>query len=90
VVIVGSMYLRDLLQAKGVASSAEFGRKMNISRQHAWLLWTGKSFPSQATLQQLRLIFELDPNDLTNLTREMPPKQGKRPKRRHGKGGAGT
>jgi transcriptional regulator with XRE-family HTH domain len=82
---VAGMYLRDLLQAKGVLSAADFGRQMGISRQHAWLLWTGKSLPSQDTLQQLRLTFGLDPNDLINLTREAPSKQGKR--RRRGKGG---
>jgi len=79
--VVG-MYLRDLLKAKGVQSPAEFGRRMNTSRQHAWLLWHGKTFPSLDTIQRLITIFEIDPADLATLDRETPVKQGPRPKRR--------
>jgi hypothetical protein len=76
-----TMYLRDLLRAKGIDSSAAFSRVFGISRQHAWLLWNGKTFPSLVTMQRLRDVLHLDPADLTNLERETPPKQGKRPKR---------
>jgi transcriptional regulator with XRE-family HTH domain len=76
-----AMYLRDLLRMKGIQTSAEFSRQLKISRQHAWLLWNGKTFPSLVTMQRLRDVLKLDPVDLTNLERETPPKQGRRPKR---------
>jgi hypothetical protein len=74
------MYLRDLLQQKGIQTPAEFSRQLGISRQHAWLLWHGKTFPSLVTMQRLRDVLHLNPIDLTNLERETPPKQGVRSK----------
>ncbi len=81
-VIVAGMYLRDLLIQKGVHSPADFGRRMDISRQHAWLLWNGKTFPSLETIQRLIEVFSLDPADLARLEREPERKQAPRRKPR--------
>jgi transcriptional regulator with XRE-family HTH domain len=69
------MFLRDLLQPKGVMTSAELGKRLGISRQHAWLLWNGKTLPSLEMLRRLRDVFQLDPEDLAELERETPGKR---------------
>jgi len=77
---LGAMFLRDLLQAKGVSASAELGKRLGISRQHAWLLWHGKTLPSLEMLRRLRDTFQLDPEDLAELERETPEKRRGRKK----------
>ena len=77
---LGAMFLRDLLQAKGVSVSAELGKRLGISRQHAWLLWNGKTLPSLEMLRRLRDTFQLNPEDLAELERETPEKRRGRKK----------
>jgi transcriptional regulator with XRE-family HTH domain len=82
---VARMYLRDLLIAKGIHTAAEFGRRIDISRQHAWTLWTGKTLPSLETIQLLIREFGIDPADLAQLRRHTPDTSDARRKPR-GKG----
>ncbi len=74
------MILGELLREKGIASAAELGRRLNIARQHAWLLWTGRHLPSYEILQRLATDMNIDPQALARLERAKPPKNGRRRK----------
>jgi transcriptional regulator with XRE-family HTH domain len=72
------MILGELLRQHGIASAADLGRRLNIARQHAWLLWTGRHLPSYELLQRLAIETNIDPQALAQLERAKPPKNGRR------------
>jgi transcriptional regulator with XRE-family HTH domain len=72
-VAVRGMILGELLQQHGIVSAAELGRRLNIARQHAWLLWTGKHLPSYELLQRFATELDIGPQALAQLEREKPP-----------------
>jgi transcriptional regulator with XRE-family HTH domain len=76
------MILGELLRQHGIASAAELGRRLNIARQHAWLLWTGRHLPSYEILQRLATDLNIDPQALAQLERAKLPKDGRRRKGR--------
>jgi hypothetical protein len=81
------MILGELLRQKGIASAAELGRKLGIARQHAWLLWTGRHLPSFELLQRLSAdpAIQITPQEIAQLERAKPPKNGRRRKASPGK-----
>jgi transcriptional regulator with XRE-family HTH domain len=75
------MFLRDLLRDKGIRTPSELGRRLGISKQHAWLLWHGKVLPSTEMLGRFRERLQIPLDELADLEREAPPKRrGPRPK----------
>jgi transcriptional regulator with XRE-family HTH domain len=83
------MRLRDLLPKQDIPGPSELGRRLEISRQHAWLLWHGYVLPSAEMLQKLRSL-GIPAEKLMELERAEPaarrgPKL-KRPPQRKGKG----
>ena len=85
-VTLRGMILGDVLRQHGIASAAELGRRLNIARQHAWLLWTGRHLPSYEIHQRLATEMNIDPQALAQLERAKPPKNGRRRKSRGGSG----
>jgi hypothetical protein len=82
-ITVQGVILGELLRQHGIASAAEPGRRLDIARQHAWLLWTGRHLPSYEILQRLAAM-DIDPQDLAKLERAKPPTNGRRRKGRPG------
>jgi hypothetical protein len=78
-ITVQNMILGELLRQHGIASAAEPGRRLDIARQQAWLLWTGRHFPSYEILQRLAAM-DIDPQDLAKLERAKSPTNGRRRK----------
>ena len=72
---LGPMFLRDLLQEKGIRTPSELGRRLGISKQHAWLLWHGKVLPSADMLRRFRESLRIPLDELADLEREEPPKR---------------
>ena len=72
------MILGELLRQHGIASAAELGRRLNIARQHAWLLWTGRHLPSYELLQRIATETNIDLQALAQLERAKLPKNGHR------------
>jgi transcriptional regulator with XRE-family HTH domain len=88
--ILSSMILSEILIAKGVTGPSDLGRKLGISKQHAWLLWHGKNLPSLAMAQQISARFEIPFDQLSELERAEPMKRrGPRPKPSNGAKGKG-
>ncbi len=78
--ILGGMLLRELLAQKGVAGPSELGRRLEISRQHASLLWHGKVLPSPEMLRKMRDRLGMSLDELAELERAIPVKRrGPRP-----------
>jgi transcriptional regulator with XRE-family HTH domain len=80
------MFLRDFLPQKGIAGPSELGRRLGISRQHAFLLWHGHVLPSAEMLQKL-LGLGIPAEKLMALERAEPaerrgPKAKRSPQRR--------
>jgi transcriptional regulator with XRE-family HTH domain len=88
--ILSSMILRDILLAKGVTGPSDLGRRLDISKQHAWLLWHGKNLPSLAMAQRISAHFDIPFDQLAGLERKEPMKRrGPRPKSSNGTKGKG-
>jgi transcriptional regulator with XRE-family HTH domain len=87
VLILSPMLLSDILRAKGVVGPSDLGRRLGISKQHAWLLWTGKSLPSLEMAQRIRDHLDISLDELAELERTVPLKRrGPKPKpQRNGK-----
>jgi hypothetical protein len=71
--------------SRGVIATArdclrdEPGRRLDIARQQAWLLWTGRHLPSYEILQRLAAM-AIESQDLAKLERAKPPTNGRRRK----------
>jgi transcriptional regulator with XRE-family HTH domain len=92
------MLLSDILRAKGVVGPSDLGRRLSISKQHAWLLWTGKSLPSLEMAQRIRDRLGISLDELAELERTIPlQRRGPKPKAQQpgekqpkGRGGSGA
>jgi hypothetical protein len=82
-ITVQGVILGELLRQYGIASAAEPGRRLDIARQHAWLLWTGRHLPTYEIIQRLAAM-AIDPQDLAKRERAKPPTNGRRRKGRPG------
>ena len=81
--ILDRMILKDILLEKGVAGPSDLGRRLDISKQHAWLLWTGKNLPSLEMAQRIRDRLGVSLDLLAELERIEPLKRrGPQPKLR--------
>jgi transcriptional regulator with XRE-family HTH domain len=79
--ILSPMLLSDILLAKGVVGPSDLGRRLGISKQHAWLLWTGKSLPSLEMAQRIRDRLGISLDELAELERTIPlQRRGPKPK----------
>jgi transcriptional regulator with XRE-family HTH domain len=79
--ILGIMLLGDLLREKGVAGPSDFGRRLGISKQHAWLLWIGRTLPSLDMAQRIHQRLGISFEAMAALERVEPLKRrGPRPK----------
>jgi transcriptional regulator with XRE-family HTH domain len=79
--ILSPMLLSEILQAKGVTGPSDLGRRLGISKQHAWLLWTGRSLPSLEMAQHIRDRLGISLDELAELERTVPLKRrGPKPK----------
>jgi transcriptional regulator with XRE-family HTH domain len=87
--IVERMILREILTEKGISGPSELGRQLEISKQHAWLLWHGTVLPGPELLRKLRDRLEISVEQLLELERATPLKpRGPRPGRYNpGRGG---
>ena len=76
------MILREILTQKGIPGPSELGRRLGISKQHAWLLWHGTVLPGPELLRKLRDRLEIPVEQLLELERAEPVKpRGPRPRR---------
>jgi hypothetical protein len=50
---VQGIFLRDLLSQYGVSSIAELRRRLQLTKQYAWLLWHGKIALSADMMRRL-------------------------------------
>jgi transcriptional regulator with XRE-family HTH domain len=80
--IVQPMILHEILTQKGISGPSELGRRLEISKQHAWLLWHGTVLPGPELLRKLRDRLEIPVEQLLELERATPVKpRGPRPRR---------
>jgi transcriptional regulator with XRE-family HTH domain len=80
--IVERMILHEILTEKGISGPSELGRRLGISKQHAWLLWHGTVLPGPELLRKLRDRLEISVEQLLELERAEPLKpRGPRPRR---------
>jgi transcriptional regulator with XRE-family HTH domain len=80
--IVQPMILHEILTEKGISGPSELGRQLEISKQHAWLLWHGTVLPGPELLRKLRDRLDISVEQLLELERAQPLKpRGPRPRR---------
>jgi transcriptional regulator with XRE-family HTH domain len=80
--IVQPMILHEILTQKGIPGPSELGRRLEISKQHAWLLWHGTVLPGPELLRKLRDRLDIPVEQLLELERAEPLKpRGPRPRR---------
>ena len=67
------MKLRDLLDAHGISTIAEFRRRTGLSKQHAWNLWHGEANIGLRMARRLEEQLGLPYTIFLELERERPP-----------------
>ena len=72
-VTVQTMKLRDLLTAHGIATIAEFRRRADLSKQHAWNLWHGQVNIGLLMARRLEERLGIPYTVFLELERERPP-----------------
>jgi transcriptional regulator with XRE-family HTH domain len=72
-VTVQTMKLRDLLTAHGIATIAEFRRRADLSKQHAWNLWHGQVNIGLRMARRLEERLGIPYTVFLELERERPP-----------------
>jgi transcriptional regulator with XRE-family HTH domain len=72
-VTVQTMKLRDLLNAHGIPTIAEFRRRTGLSKQHAWNLWHGEVNIGLRMARRLEERLGLPYTVFLELERERPP-----------------
>jgi transcriptional regulator with XRE-family HTH domain len=75
------MVLREVLREKGVSGPSEFGKRIGIVKQHAWLLWHGMVLPSTETMQKIHGTFKVPLQTLMRLDRGSPRPGKGRPRK---------
>jgi transcriptional regulator with XRE-family HTH domain len=81
---VQAMKLRDLLNAHGIPTIAEFRRRTGLSKAHAWQLWHGEVNIGVRMARRLEARLGLPYTVFLELERERPPAArppGRPPKR---------
>ena len=72
-VTVQAMKLRDLLTALGIPTIAEFRRRTDLSKQHAWNLWHGQVNIGLRMARRLEAQLGIPFTVFLELEREHPP-----------------
>jgi transcriptional regulator with XRE-family HTH domain len=72
-VTVHTMKLRDLLDAHGIPTIAEFRRRAGLSKQHAWNLWHGQVNIGLRMARRLEERLGIPYTVFLELERERPP-----------------
>jgi transcriptional regulator with XRE-family HTH domain len=70
---VRGMTLRDLLQAHGMQSIADFRRRTGLSKQQAWNLWHGRANVGLQMARRLEAQLGIPYTVFLELERERPP-----------------
>jgi transcriptional regulator with XRE-family HTH domain len=70
---VQTMKLRDLLTAHGISTIAEFQRRADLSKQHAWNLWHGQVNIGLRMARRLEERLGIPYTVFLELERERPP-----------------
>jgi transcriptional regulator with XRE-family HTH domain len=68
-----TMTLRDLLEAHGIRTIAEFQRRAGLSNQHAWNLWHGRANVGLRLAHRLGERLDLPYTVFLELERPVPP-----------------
>jgi transcriptional regulator with XRE-family HTH domain len=68
-----TMKLRDLLDAHGISTIAEFRRRAGLSKQHAWNLWHGEANIGLRMARRLEVQLGIPYTVFLELERERPP-----------------
>jgi transcriptional regulator with XRE-family HTH domain len=68
-----TMKLRDLLDAHGIPTIAEFRRRTGLSKQHAWNLWHGEANIGLRMARRLEERLGIPYTVFLELERERPP-----------------
>lgn len=68
-----TMKLRDLLDAHGISTIAEFRRRTGLSKQHAWNLWHGEANIGLRMARRLEARLGIPYTVFLELEREHPP-----------------
>ena len=68
-----TMTLRQLLEAHGIRTIADFQRRTGLSSQHAWNLWHGKANVGLRLAQRLEARLGIPYTVFLELKRERPP-----------------
>jgi transcriptional regulator with XRE-family HTH domain len=82
VMTVQGMFLRDLLPQYGVSSIAELCRRLQLTKQYAWLLWHGKIALSADMMRRLHGELGIPLEALMQVERAEPAKRRGRPPQR--------
>jgi transcriptional regulator with XRE-family HTH domain len=72
-ITVLAMKLRDLLNAHGIQTIAEFRRRTGLSKQHAWNLWHGEANIGLRMARRLEEQLGIPYTVFLELERERPP-----------------
>jgi len=75
-------FLRDLLPQYGVPSIAELRRRLDLTKQYAWLLWHGKIALSADMMRRLHGELGIPLEPLMQVERAEPAKRRGRPPQR--------
>jgi transcriptional regulator with XRE-family HTH domain len=68
-----AMKLRDLLEAHGISTIADFRRRTGLSKQHAWNLWHGQANVGLRMARRLEARLAIPYTVFLELERERPP-----------------
>jgi transcriptional regulator with XRE-family HTH domain len=81
-ITVQGMFLRDLLPQYGITSIAELRRRLELTKQYAWMLWHGKIALSSDMLRRLHGELGIPLDALLQVERAEPAKRrGRKPLR---------
>jgi transcriptional regulator with XRE-family HTH domain len=67
------MDLQEFCRRQGITRSIELSRKTGLSRQHAYMLWTGERLISRKLAKRLAPVLQVPPEVLMLLEAPAPP-----------------
>ena len=82
-ITVQRMFLRDLLPHYGITSIAELRRRLELTKQYAWMLWHGKIALSSDMMRRLHGELGIPLEALLQVERAEPAKRRGRKPRSH-------
>jgi transcriptional regulator with XRE-family HTH domain len=67
------MDLQEFCRRQGITRSIELSRKAGLTRQHAYMLWTGERLISRKMAKRLAPVLQVPPEVLMLLEAPAPP-----------------